>query len=258
MGQAETESRSRLLIGIDDTDNLDSRGTGFRARELGAQLTEHGLAALKSVTRHQLFVSPEIPYTSHNSAACLEFAADAARRDDIREYCRAYLARESAPGSDAGLCIATPDQVNCRVTAYGESAKQTVLTMDHCYDTARAEGIFVEGITGTRQGVIGSLAAVGLHHGGNDGRFLWLRGLRELGAGVYAIAELRRLVDIDEYRSLDGELLIDENARMRITEWAKPILRHGRSVLLVEPEGEHNEDSSCRWCVVGKEVIRQY
>ncbi|MCC6714580.1 MAG: hypothetical protein IT496_05060 [Gammaproteobacteria bacterium] len=258
MEQTDTESRSALLIGIDDTDNLDSRGTGFRARELGVQLTEHGLASLKSVTRHQLFVSPDIPYTSHNSAACLEFAADTARRVEITEYCRRYLARESAPGSDAGLCIATPDQVNGRVAAYAESAKRTVLTMDHCYETARAEGIYVEGLTGTRQGVIGSLAAVGLHHGGNDGRFLWLRGLRELEPGVYAIKELRRLVDIDDYRSLDGELLTDENTRMRITEWAKPILRHGRSVLLVESEGEDYEDPSCRWCVVRKEIIKQY
>jgi hypothetical protein len=255
---ADIESRSRLLIGIDDTDNLDSRGTGFRARELGAQLTELGLASLKSVTRHQLFVSPDIPYTSHNSAACLEFAADPARLEEITEHCRAYLARESAPGSDAGLCIATPQQVNGRVTAYAESAKQTVLSMDHCYATARAEGIYVEGLTGTRQGVIGSLAAVGLHHGGNDGRFLWLRGLRELEPGVYAIEELRRLVDIDEYRTLDGELLSDEYTRIRITEWAKPILKHGRSVLLVEPEGEYHEDPSCRWCVVRKEIIKQY
>lgn len=258
MELAGTESRSHLLIGIDDTDNLDSRGTGFRARELGAQLTELGLATLKSVTRHQLFVSPDIPYTSHNSAACLEFVADTGRIDDIRAYCRDYLERESAPGSDAGLCIASPEQVNGRVTAYAESAKQTVLTMDHCYDTARAEGIYVEGLTGTRQGVIGSLAAVGLHHGGNDGRFLWLRGLRELEPGVYSIEQLRRLVDIDDYRSLHGDLLADEDTRIRITEWAKPILRQGRSVLLVESEGKHYEDRGCRWCVVGKEVIKQY
>ncbi len=258
MGRVDTETRSPLLIGIDDTDNLESRGTGFRARELGARLTEHGLGSLKSVTRHQLFVSPDIPYTSHNSAACLEFAADAARLDEITEYCRHYLVRESAPGSDAGLCIATTQQVHGRVTAYAESAKQTVLTMDRCHDTARAEGIYVQGLTGTHQGVIGSLAAVGLHHGGNDGRFLWLRGLRELEPGVYAIEALRRLVDIDEYRSLDGELLSDESTRIRITEWAKPILRQGRSVLLVEPEGKDYEDPGCRWCVVRKEIIKQY
>ncbi len=53
------------LIGIDDTDNLESRGTGFRARQLAQQLQQRGLARLRGVTRHQLFVSPEIPYTSH-------------------------------------------------------------------------------------------------------------------------------------------------------------------------------------------------
>ena len=34
----------RYLIGIDDTDNLESRGTGFRARQLSARLDEAGLA----------------------------------------------------------------------------------------------------------------------------------------------------------------------------------------------------------------------
>ncbi len=28
----------RLLIGIDDTDNLESRGTGYRASQLGQRL----------------------------------------------------------------------------------------------------------------------------------------------------------------------------------------------------------------------------
>ncbi|WP_041355139.1 hypothetical protein [Nitrosococcus halophilus] len=64
---------TRYFIGIDDTDNRESRGTGYRARTLGAQLEEKGLAILEGVTRHQLLVSPAIPYTSHNSAACYSY-----------------------------------------------------------------------------------------------------------------------------------------------------------------------------------------
>ena len=37
-------SSMRYLIGIDDTDNLESRGTGFRDRCLGAALAKTGLA----------------------------------------------------------------------------------------------------------------------------------------------------------------------------------------------------------------------
>ena len=69
----------RCLIGIDDTDNLESRGTGFRARQLGGRLAEAGLGKVRGITRHQLFVHPSIPYTSHNSSACLDVDLDDAR-----------------------------------------------------------------------------------------------------------------------------------------------------------------------------------
>lgn len=55
----------RYLIGIDDTDNLESRGTGFRARQLLQRLAEAGFARPLGITRHQLYVHSDIPYTSH-------------------------------------------------------------------------------------------------------------------------------------------------------------------------------------------------
>src|SRR5512145_2245003 len=95
----------RCLIGIDDTDNLESRGTGFRARQLGARLSAAGLGRLRGITRHQLYVHPSIPYTSHNSSACLDVDLADDRYADARDFCREYLATESAAGSDAGLCL---------------------------------------------------------------------------------------------------------------------------------------------------------
>ncbi len=94
--------RLRYLIGIDDTDNLESRGTGFRARCLGADLAAAGLARVDGVSRHQLLVHPDIPYTSHNSALCLDAHVPDGRIDEVREFCRDFLLRESADGSDAG------------------------------------------------------------------------------------------------------------------------------------------------------------
>lgn len=44
----------KILIGVDDTDNLESRGTGFHSREMGRLLTEKGLGTLINVSRHQL------------------------------------------------------------------------------------------------------------------------------------------------------------------------------------------------------------
>jgi hypothetical protein len=99
------------FIGIDDTDNLESRGTGFRARQLAQDLQAAGIARLRGITRHQLFVSPEIPYTSHNSSACLAMNVRDADLPAVHAHCRAYLLRESADGSDAGLCVARASQV---------------------------------------------------------------------------------------------------------------------------------------------------
>ncbi len=53
----------RFLIGIDDTDNVTTGGTGNLARDLRKQIVEQKLAQTIGITRHQLFLSPEIPYT---------------------------------------------------------------------------------------------------------------------------------------------------------------------------------------------------
>lgn len=67
----------RALICIDDTDNIDiKRGTGQLASLLAEEIEQKGWAKCEAVTRHQLFVHPDVPYTSHNSSMC--FAADPA------------------------------------------------------------------------------------------------------------------------------------------------------------------------------------
>ncbi|MGH2717450.1 MAG: hypothetical protein ACRDJU_02570, partial [Actinomycetota bacterium] len=62
---------TNLLIAIDDTDNRDSRGTGAGSRALLEALLDAELGQPVGITRHQLLVDPAIPYTSHNSSACL-------------------------------------------------------------------------------------------------------------------------------------------------------------------------------------------
>jgi len=63
---------SNVLIGIDDTDNETSPGTGRVAQQLLGDLVGSGLAAAHGATRHQLLVDPRVPYTTHNSSACLQ------------------------------------------------------------------------------------------------------------------------------------------------------------------------------------------
>ena len=48
-----------IYIGLDDTDVLESRGTGRLAREIAHVLAQDG--SLLGVTRHQLLLHPEVP-----------------------------------------------------------------------------------------------------------------------------------------------------------------------------------------------------
>ncbi len=236
----------RYLIGIDDTDNLESRGTGHRIRQMAEFLT--GLARPLGITRHQLLFVPEIPYTSHNSSACLQVDADPAREDQIWQAGREFLLRESAPGSDAGFCFVAWDAVSPCVRAFGVRAKQVVLTRLEAEQTAAQEGLRLEGLTGTGGGIIGALAAVGLHHAGNDGRFLWLPGLRDL-KGQYTVSEICARGQIDAVQTLAGET-IPPSTLVDVGEWVRPVLRGGQAILYVE---EQNNE----WHILSKTHIKE-
>ncbi len=236
---------THYLIGIDDTDNVETRGTGHRVRQLAEWLSEIHVAEPHSITRHQLLVDPRIPYTSHNSSACLSLAVE--NEDNVWRACREFLLLTSADGSDVGLCLALRSNINSDVLLFGMRAKVEVLTMDHARETASRSGIRCEGLTGTGGGIIGSLAAIGLHRAGNDGRFLWLPGLRGL-KGKWPVAEVMEQGHIERICTLDHyDLLPDESIDMG--EWARPVLRNGKSTLYVE---EHNHE----WHILSKDRIK--
>ena len=86
----------RILIGIDDTDNLESRGTGFLARQLAGEIEKASAGIVEGISRHQLFVHDDIPYTSKNSAACLLVRDGKAGL--LQSICRQYLLEKAAPG----------------------------------------------------------------------------------------------------------------------------------------------------------------
>jgi hypothetical protein len=96
-----------LLVGlcggccpVDDTDNNESHGTGFRAREIGRLLQENGIAKLTGGTRHQLLFDRRIPYTSHNSAACIEVESNSDKALSIlrQPTCSAKALMARMPG----------------------------------------------------------------------------------------------------------------------------------------------------------------
>jgi hypothetical protein len=239
----------RFLVGIDDTDNLESRGTGYRARQLGAWLADFGVS-VGAITRHQLLVDPRIPYTSHNSSACLALSCERPG-DDLFHRCRGFLSDESAEGSDAGLCVARWEQIDEDLVAFGRRAKREVLTMHEARTLADARSVLLEGVTGTGGGVIGALAAVGLRVWGDDGRVLWLPGLRE-SQGVLTSEQVCAHLGVDAVETEAGDVVPPAD-RVSLGEWSRPLMRAGRVVLLVE-EIDHAE---YQWVVIGKARIRQ-
>ncbi len=226
-----------LLLGLDDTDVLGHAiGTGRLARELGAHLEGLGLARLTGVVRHQLLVDPRIPYTSHNSPACLILKA---RPDGnglagrILAQAADYVVSRSAAGSDPGLCLVDKPRVGPRVRHFGRRAGCEVLSKAEALELAEAQGIPLRELGGTGEGVIGALAAVGLTAEGNAGRFLELDGgLRGLGEHVPARLLMRRGIRLLSV-SRDGEA-VPGGVMIATGDWVRPRLIAGRPVLLVE------------------------
>lgn len=246
----------RIYVGIDDTDNLESRGTGYRARGLAAAVAGEGLGRVLGVTRHQLFVSPEIPYTSHNSAACLVVQAHAGDAEgSLIALCRDFLARESAAGSDAGFCVGAATAAASAAREFGARAKREVVTAAEAGRLAGACGYHLEGVTGDRGGVIGAFAAVGLRAGGEDGRFIWVRGLREMAGRTLPVAELLATTGVEVVETREGAAVAAAGASIALGEWPRPLLRSHRAALVVE---ECRDIPDTDWRVVARDYLKRF
>jgi len=245
-----------VYVAIDDTDNSESRGTGSMARELAARLQKLRLGRKLGVTRHQLLVDPQIPYTSHNSCACIPMeVADgqAPEPEVLAKEAVAFLTKEAAPGSDAGLCVAEASHVTPEVIDFGKRAKREVLTAEEAHSIAKAAGIHLSGLTGERIGVIGSLAAVGLHHTGEDGWFLEFNGVHRL-EGCMTAAMLQR-IGIERFQPENGHASPEPDDLVTIGERTKALLRHGSPTLLIERV--EAPEAPTQWQAASKERIRQ-
>lgn len=221
-----------VLIGIDDTDNDSSPGTGRQARRLSAELAARGATPM-GVTRHQFLVDSRIPYTSHNSGACIAIGWDRPVRQ--LDFAAELITDWSAPGSDPGICIAPADSVPSEIMNWGSSATREVLTIDRAISLAQTAGMRLTPLGGTGQGIIGALAAVGLRANGNDGRFLDLPGLRDL-SGVVTREELTRLGIALQHNGPPAS----DHATYQTLNWVRPRLIGGKPVWPVQWSAEQN------------------
>ena len=202
----------RILIAIDDTDNLETPGTGHLASHMIELLEEKGLGKGSPITRHQLYVHEDIPYTSHNSSMCFEAEIDINNLDHITEFCQDFLVKESAPGSDPGLCIVNPKELLSEeiLINYGKNAKKNILNKKIAYDLAASLKVHLSEHGGTGDGIIGALAGTGLRLSGNDGR---LKGHFLVGDinDTLTVKELLKRTGADIVKTEDGHALQDDD-----------------------------------------------
>jgi hypothetical protein len=223
-----------FLIGIDDTDNCESQGTGRLARKLSAECRRRGLEPL-GVTRHQFLVHPDIPYTSHNSGACVAVESTTGLED--LAFAFDFVAENAATGSDPGVCIVSARAVSKAVIEFGRSACVRVLSIADAIEAARANLIQLRGLGGTCQGVIGALGCVGLRAEGQTGRFIDLPGLRELpqrvDAGTFAKMGVAIRYQVDCHQRGCADVF-------ETLGWVRPRLIDGKAVLIVQWSRQEN------------------
>ncbi len=165
----------KFLIAIDDTDDLTKEtSTGLIASKIAAQLQKNYPVKMhQGVTRHQLLLQDGIPYTSHNSVMCIDIEGDITMDillKESKETVRNLMSSTSCPG----ICICCIDKITHleSIIHFGKLAKHTLLFKEQAYElTSQCEGIIAEELGGNGQGIIGSVAGIGLRLSGNDGTF---------------------------------------------------------------------------------------
>ena len=220
-----------FYIGIDDTDTLETRGTGRLARMLAAHL-EPLLAPLGAqfvgVTRHQLLRDPRVPCTKNNSSATLHWqAVGDVPLESVAAQAAAYLRQEFVPGSDPGLCVAAV--VPAEISQFGQRVQRELVPQADARALARRHGITLLGLGGTEDGVIGALASVGLAAMGSDGRYTHVGGNRTLDGAVTVEAILAAgivaVLELDGTPVISGLIWTDGRVR--------PARRNGQPILYV-------------------------
>ena len=220
---------------IDDTDNLETKGTGWLSECACNEMADLGLATFSPISRHQLFIHEDVPYTSHNSSMCVE-VEDCANPDAVINYMQTFLEQNGAPGSDPGLCMA-PESLSAesrrRLILFGKEAKCTVLNKGLAYALARELDIHLSEHGGTGDGVVGALAGVGLRMEGDDGRY---RGWLHLGLEGTSMpaGEIARLCGADHIQDEMG-IQLEPDSSVLLQNRIKLIRRNSLPVLLARP-----------------------
>lgn len=237
---------------IDDTDNLDSIGTGTIAEQIREKIIAQGYGPCSLVTRHQLFIHEDIPYTSHNSSMCFYGEAPSDAMPAIIAMAAQHLDTVAAEGSDPGLCVLQFDSANNydELIAFGKDAKKKVLTKDDALLCAQNNQIHLSEHGGTGQGIIGALAGVGLRIFGCDGEVKGALKNIEISKN-YTVAELKKLPEMAQVLDFAGKEKLDDAVTVNMSNRTKTVLFNKDYVLFVK------KDDSGGYQTIPKSEIRK-
>jgi hypothetical protein len=224
-------ANQRYFIGLDDTDFGESIGTGALARELQILLHERLGAATFGITRHQFLIHPDIPYTSHNSSACIEIECESSR-EDVAAICAGLLNYLHHEGADPGLCVAAATPPSAGALEMGRRAQREVVKKADVLEAAAREGVWLRELGGAGIGVIGAFCGCMLRSGGDDGRYVSLRGVRDLKGDLTA-GEIISGSEIVRVESEEGRVLAP-GEMIHTNDWVRPWLKKGSVVLVVK------------------------
>jgi hypothetical protein len=202
---------------------------------LAAHLESRQLLTATSVTRHQLLVHPDIPYTSHNSSACIAGLSETASRAALAEAARGFLHDHFHDGANPGLCVCAAEAVPDPLVVLGKRAQQEVLRL-HEFDWILSTAdlaLWWGGETG--QGRIGAASGLALRSTGEDGRFIALRGIRDL-EGRLRTGDILARSAVESVEAEDGTALASTEV-VDTRDWVRPSLCGGRAVLRVRRDG---------------------
>lgn len=232
-----------ILIGIDDTDIVGSKGTSQLAKAIVHELAQDWIC--ERIVRHQLLEDQRIPCTTKNGCASIliqprsGMAVDDEQLLLLIHQIREVMKRWYLKGSDPGLCVCPYDQVDPAIVKFGYRCQFEIVTQAEAIALADEYEIHLEGLGGSNGGLIGALAAIGLGYNGNDGRVVQIGEWSEDLVGRQAITTIQsrgvQVTNIDNDESLsDGYVVLDTKLR--------PNMRDQRLVLFVQKFDSGSED----------------
>jgi hypothetical protein len=241
----------KIYVAIDDTDSIDEGSTGESANGIISHIENSNWGKCHGLTRHQLLIHSDIPYTSHNSSMCFTADIEAECLDLLIRDAGDMLRTGSAPGSDPGLCIAPEERIKdaSRIMDFGRRAKKEIVTKEEAYALAGDMSVHLSEHGGTGIGVIGALAGVGLRMTKNDGRF---QGKLKLKIDEAPVEEIMRLAPVEIVMTKDGYVL-RSNEMVRPGDNLKTVLLDGRRTLLV-----CRCENSAGWDACTKDQLKEY